>query len=786
MDELIQDFIAETRDMLQALSGEIVAWEAAPEEGGRLDEIFRFVHTVKGNCGFFDLPRLERLSHAAEGALAEVRAGRRAPDARLVNAVLAILDRIGELVQALESGGSVKSEDDEELIAALAEDSAPAEAGSAEAAESPPHVPELKKGPRSIRLPVELLDRIMNGVSDAVLARNELARRLRETPGDMAVEAAFERISSCIAEIRDAITRTRMQRIDGLFTALPRMVRDLSADLGKQIWLEVDGGDVELDREMIEMIRDPLTHILRNAIDHGIEAPEARAKAGKAAAGRISVTARQSGNQILIEINDDGRGIDGDLLARKAVAAGIISSEKAERLSEEQKIALIFEAGLSTASEITAISGRGVGMDVVRANIERIGGLVDLDSRSGLGVRLTIRVPLTLTIIPALTVTSAGQIFAIPRSAIEEILRAGGSSVRIESVGDAAVATVRGRRVPLVTLSDMLGAKASAAAEARSIILLKPAGGDVYALVVDEVHGHEELVVKPAAPAIMAVGLYAGTTLADDGRPVLLLDPSGIAGRARIRFDETEIERRAVSSEAEGEKDGHQLSILLFRGVDGVRRAVRLAVVERIEDVAGDAVRLSAGRLRVAVGNRILPLAGCTSPPEDATIRILRLTDGAAELAYAFADVVDILSVPDAVQPSPTPGEVAGVMLIGGDQVELIDPYWLFGELSGGAPVEADRPVCALPAGDPWMDNMLRPLIEGLGYRVVGPEDDVPADLVIISADAEPPAFPKDASILRLRSRPERDRENDDSIYRYDRDALLGALSRGVKGGAHG
>ncbi|HKR24143.1 MAG TPA: Hpt domain-containing protein, partial [Allosphingosinicella sp.] len=437
MDDLLNDFIAETRDMLQALSGAIVAWEAAPQDKSRLDEIFRFVHTVKGNCGFFDLPRLEQLSHAAEGALAEVRNGTRTADTRLVNAVLAVIDRIGELVQALESGESLASEDDEPLIAALAREQA-APAAAAEAAAAPE--PEAKKSVRSIRLSVDLLDRMMNGVSDAVLARNELARRLRDAPRDVAIEAAFDRVSACIAEIRDGITRTRMQRIDSLFAGLPRLVRDLSADLGKQVRLQVDGGDVELDREMIEMIRDPLTHIVRNAIDHGIEPPDERAAAGKPAVGHLKVSARQAGNQILIEAADDGRGIDGDALVRKARTAGILSAEQAASLSPGQKTALVFAPGLSTAGEVTAISGRGVGMDVVRANIERIGGVVDVDSRPSQGVRLAIRVPLTLTIIPALTVSVNGQCFAIPRSAIDEILRVAGGAVRFDKVGEAEVA----------------------------------------------------------------------------------------------------------------------------------------------------------------------------------------------------------------------------------------------------------------------------------------------------------------------------------------------------------
>jgi two-component system, chemotaxis family, sensor kinase CheA len=767
MDELINDFIAETRDMAQALSGAIVAWEATPHDRERLDEIFRFVHTVKGNSGFFDLPRLEQLSHAAEGALAEVRAGDRVADTALVNAVLAIIDRIGELVLALETGESLASEDDAPLIAALS--SAPAMAALPDLAAAPE--PEAKRSLRSIRLSVDLLDRMMNGVSDAVLARNELARRLRDAPRDVAVEAAFERVSACIAEIRDGITRTRMQRIDSLFSGLPRMVRDLSAELGKQVRLQADGGDVELDREMIEMIRDPLTHIVRNAIDHGIESPSERAAAGKRAAGTLRVSARQAGNQILIEVADDGRGIDGDALVRKARAAGLIAAEQAEKLTPAQKIALVFMPSLSTADEVTAISGRGVGMDVVRANIERIGGVVDVESRPSQGVRLCMRVPLTLTIIPALTVSAGGQVFAVPRSAIDEILR--GSAVPVDRVGDAEVATVRGRRVPLIGLPALLGIDSDTPREEQRIVLLKPAGGEVYALAVDAVHDHEELVVKPAAPAVMAAGLYAGTTLADDGSPILLLDPSGVAKRAGISFTESEIDRALNGHAAEAEA-ARETSLLLFRTLDGGRRAIPVALVERIEDVPADSIAFSAGKLRVSLGGRIVPLAGCAALPED-KLRILRLTDGVSEIAYGFAEVIDIRALVLELQPAPAPGEIAGVALIDGAQIEMLDPHWLFAQHGDVARDDGPQAVCALPQGDPWIDNMLRPLIEGLGYRIArGAEE---ADIVIAREQDEVPA---DANVVRIRASAE-----GEGIHRYDRAALIGALSA-AKGRTHG
>ncbi|HMI18376.1 MAG TPA: chemotaxis protein CheA, partial [Sphingomonas sp.] len=594
MDDLLTDFIAETRETLEALAGEIVAWEAQPADKARLDAIFRFVHTVKGSCGFLDLPRLQRLSHAAEDSLADVRAGERSPDQALVSAVLAIIDRIGELTDALEANEILPEGEDEFLIAALAQDAITSVQDAAAAVAKInvlPATPPTRTVSRSIRLPVELLDRMMAGVSDMVLARNELSRLLRAAGNNSATDVAFDRLSQCVGEMRDAITRTRMSRIDALFSALPRMVRDLSAELGKTVRLEVDGGDVELDREMIEMIRDPLTHIVRNALDHGIEHPEDRRAVGKPEFGRLRIGARQSANQILIEVSDDGRGIDGERVVRKAIAAGLVTAEQAAAMNWSRKLDLIFEPGLSTANEVTGVSGRGVGMDVVRANIERIGGTVDIESTPGQGLRLALRVPLTLTIIPALTISVAGTHFAIPRSAIDELVRPKGDQVRLERIGGELVAFIRGVRLPVVDLGRFMGLTDNP--EPALLVVLRAGGGERYALGVEAVHDHEELVVKPAAPALMASGVYAGTTLPDNSRPMLLLDVAGIAAAAGVRVVHEAVEEQPV----ERSKIKVALPTLLFRDLDGVTRGVRLALVERIEDVATASVVETGGTL---------------------------------------------------------------------------------------------------------------------------------------------------------------------------------------------
>jgi two-component system chemotaxis sensor kinase CheA len=776
MDDLIADFVAECREMLEALGGEIVAWEAEPDDRGRLDSIFRFVHTVKGNCGFFDFPRLEALSHAAEDALADVRANRRQADGPLVSAVLAIIDRIGEMVAAIEAGTEFPAGDDSALIDALAP-GAEAVASATAAIVADGHG---KAAPRTIRLSVELLDRVMSTVSDMVLARNELARRLRESPTEVAVDSAFERLSSIIAEMRDAITRTRMQRIENLFVALPRMVRDLSADLGKQVLVDVEGGDVELDREMIEMIRDPLTHIVRNAVDHGIELPADRIKAGKREIGLLAVSARQSGNQILIDILDDGRGIDGSKLVEKAVAAGLMTLADAGQLSRREQLALIFEPGLSTAREVTAISGRGVGMDVVRSNVERIGGIVEVDSTPGDGTRMTLRVPLTLTIIPALTVSIGTQHFAIPRMAIEEIVRVNGGSVTLDRVGGAGVATIRGRRVPEVVLADILGLDSAMQDEDRTLVVLRPAGGDVYALAVDRIHDHEELVVKPAAPAVMATGLYAGTTLADDGSPILLFDPSGLAEVGGVRLEAQERTARVAEGSVTS-KGPQDIPVLLFRGLDGGRRALRLAVVDRIEEVAPTAVRKGAGQLRVQLGEAILPLAGVSGDLPDTKLRVFRLNDGVQEIGYAFQEVIDLSTISHNVVQASAPGEISGVTLINDEPAELVDAHWLFATYGGSQASLGEPSICRLPDDDPWMQNMLRPIVEAAGYRVVGSADSIEADLVIASVGAEVGEESAGRTIW-LRSDPETEGKQDKTIYRYDRAGLLMALKTAASG----
>lgn len=757
MDDLIQEFIAETRETLDALSGEIVAWEIEPNDRARLDAIFRFVHTVKGSCGFLDLPRLARLSHAAEDGLQAVREGTRVPDSHFVDAVLAIVDRIGELTEAIDQGRSLDDSDDENLIRAI--DGAPPVAAEAVG----PANDRGKLPARSVRLGVELLDRMMGGMSDLVLVRNELARRVRDAGAAPEIEAALDRLSTTVAELRDTVTRTRMQRVESLFSALPRMARDTAAELGKAVTLVIEGGDVELDREMIEMIRDPLAHIIRNAIDHGIEAPAERTRLGKRENGRIRVCARQAGNQIEIIVSDDGRGIDTDRLVRKLIDQGALTPGEAARMTDTAKRELIFRPGVSTAAAVTQVSGRGVGMDVVRANVERIGGLVTLDSEAGQGLSVVICVPLTLSIISAISVCAGGQHFAIPRTAIEEIVAADNPLLHHDRIGSAHVLRLRDRSMPLIGLGDVLGIPAIGG----GIIAVVSASEGSYALAADAIGDHEELVIKPAAPIVMSTGLYAGETLPDSGTPMLVLDVSGIARAAGLRFDRA----------ARGEDSADQIeaaavdrrSILLFRGTDGVRRGIGLSLVDRIESPGHGMVSMVGGKPHVVLDGQVVPLAGVSDPNRE--ISVLRLHDGISTVAHAIDQALDIVEIEPTLAPPPERGTgILGIALIDGDPVEILDSYWLFAQ-QGQAPIPDRR--CALVAdADGWMAGMLRPLIESAGYRVTMVASVDQADGPVVSLGDAP------AVGVALRRDASPGGPDDRSVYRYDREGLFAALEQ--------
>lgn len=775
MDDLLADFVAETREMLEAIEGEIVAWEAEPGDRGRLDAIFRFVHTVKGNCGFFDFPRLEALSHAAESALAEVRAGHRRPSTHLVNGVLAIIDRINDMVGAIDAGEEFSANGDERLIAALEPDyDDEAQEPGVATSEAPRKSEGSQNALRSIRLPVDLLDRLMSGVSDMVLARNDLARRLRDAGAQPTIDGPFERLSTILSDVRESVTKMRMQRIEHLYNAFPRLVRDLSSELGKQVMIDLEGGDVELDREMIESIRDPLTHIIRNAIDHGIEKPAKRLAGGKREIGMLRISARQAGNKIMLVINDDGRGLDCDRICEKAVASQIVSAEEVRKMTSAQKHALIFEPGLSTAEQVSAVSGRGVGMDVVRANLEKVGGSIHVDSQPGEGTMFFLQLPLTLSIIAGLTVACAGRRFAIPRSYIEEIARGTSSALEIEHLGDAKIATFRGARVPCLTLSSVLGIDNQLPLTRSAFIFMKLAGGDLFALVVDRVLDNEDLVVKPLAPAIMETGLYAGSTLLDDGNPILMLDVPNIA-LANGLMRKAGGRSSAVLEKADERTAEQFATAIVFEALDGKRRAIRMDAVLRIQQLERGAITREGDQDQAMLGSQILPLIGLSDArAADGQTLVLRLSDGSREVLYAVRSIENSVPLDGQLAPVDSDPLLEGSMLLDGRPAGIIDVHALFARHAARSVQHRDI-RCRIDTEDEWARTFLAPLVASLGYEIVGQEDHDPAEVQILT-ERNGTTSGAGANTVTLRSEPEASGSADATIYRYDRDGLIAAL----------
>ncbi len=464
----------------------------------------------------------------------------------------------------------------------------------------------------SIRVDVSLLDKLMNLVGELVLARNQVLQ-FTSKHADSAFTATAQRLNLITTELQGSAMKTRMQPIGNIWSKLPRVVRDLSASCGKEIRLEMEGSDTELDKTIIEAIKDPLTHIVRNSVDHGIETPEARLERGKPAEGCLKMRAFHEGGQVNIEIIDDGGGIDLDRVKQKAVQRGIISAEQAARMSEHDGLHLIFMPGFSTAEKITNVSGRGVGMDVVKTNIEKIGGTVDLQSQLGKGTTLKIKIPLTLAIIPALIVSSGGERFAIPQISLLELLRLDASNARqqIESIHGSPVYRLRGKLLPLVYLNRELKLEASGAggSEEREVnIVVVQADGHPFGLVVDDINDTQEIVVKPLGKQLKGVTCFAGATIMGDGRVALILDVLGLAQQSRVVAEALSRNSHLESAADARKQQDKKQTLLIFSAGQGTRMAIPLSTVARLEEFARSSIEYSGGHPVVRYRGQILPL----------------------------------------------------------------------------------------------------------------------------------------------------------------------------------
>jgi two-component system chemotaxis sensor kinase CheA len=698
--------------------------------------------------------------------------------------VLAVIDRVAILTEALETGASVYDDDDiltDALRTFLRDKPADMVTGQLDVSGyTLAHEDTILPGKtRTVRVSLSLLDNLMSGVSDMVLARNEVSRQLRKVSSNADLDVSFARLSSTVAELRDAVGMMRMQHIDKLFSALPRLVRDIAIELGKDIELRIDGSEVEVDREMVEALRDPLTHILRNAADHGIESTAERRAAGKDPVGHIHVSARQSGNQIIIEIADDGRGINVDKLGIRAIAANVTTVGEWQTMSPRARLNTIFTPGLSTADSVTSISGRGVGMDVVRNNLQAIGGTIELENYEGHGLKITLRLPLTLSIIAGLSVRAGSQIFGIARSSVVEMVSTSNPNVKFEELGGRKIVSIRNIRYPFKSLEDILGIAQGAdmPGESRTLIVMRPAVGANFVLEVAAVIDNEELVVKPGAPLVMGSGLFAGTSLPDNGRPMLLLDASGL-GNA-MGLSATNRDDRDADSGADADTKNNGPSALLFIATDGRKQAIRLSAIERMEDIEISQIQHVGGRTRVSADGGLYDLWEYESAPDDGLVKVLRLSDGDSTCYLAVSDVLDIFSISGDIMPSAQPEQHEGVVYAFGEPVELRNMFAFFETYDRSRRNHGSEALCFIDCAEDsqWERTILAPLLTASGYAVSFDEHDQPRAAIILQRDvAKARERATDPRTLHLRDSNHSPAETVTSIYRYDGVGLISAI----------
>ncbi|TMK20560.1 MAG: chemotaxis protein CheA [Actinobacteria bacterium] len=694
MDEIVAEFLVESYESLDRLDRDLLALERDPHSREVLASIFRTMHTIKGTCGFLGFAKLERIAHAAESLLAGLRDGSLSITPQTAGVLLATGDVMRLILRQIEATGTDGEDDHDGLVEDLGRLRGAPPGVSPAVPPAPGAQPEpqpVRSGPdrsvglrsavteTTVRVDVNVLDRLMTLVGELVLARNQLAA-LASDRADPSLASATQSVDRITAELQEGVTKTRLQPIRTAWATLPRVARDLAVALDKRVRIETDGDDTELDRSIIEAIKDPLTHIVRNAVDHGIEGPEARVAAGKAEEGAVIVRAYHEGGQVTIEVADDGAGIDLNAVRTKAVELASVTPEQAKRMSEREALDLLFLPGLSTADEVTTVSGRGVGMDVVRTNIERIGGSIDLSSRRGEGTIFKIRIPLTLAIIPVLIVTSRDERFAIPQANLLELVGVVPGSIEI--LHEVPVYRLRDRLLPVVSLARELhlGGDDEESPAGRFLVVLQ-ADDRRFGLLVDGLSDPSEIVVKPLGAQLHGLEVFAGATILGTGRVGLILDVVGLAARAGVVGDVHE----PLDAERPGEVLEDARALLVFADAAGGRMAVPLDLVDRLEEFPRAAIERSGLHEAVPYGDRILPLvplhelivdrrraprhAGEDMPAE---LQVLVHRRGEDLLGLVVGRIIDIVEQPAELQPAGRPG-VTGTMFVQGRITEILD-----------------------------------------------------------------------------------------------------------------
>ncbi len=832
MDELIEDFLMETKEGLEAMDNDIVTLEKEPEEKEIIDNIFRTMHTIKGTCGFLGLSRLERVAHVGEDLFDKIREGAMSATPEVVSLILKAVDQIKYILDYIEENETEPEGDDDELIAKLRacvdsggveaaaapateeakpeavaavkkddiprdnedlqalfdeteslvdtgekpaekprEEAKPAaataekkddiprdnsdlqalfdsteslvdtgekpaevakpEAAVAKVEEKPTPAKKAKKKPamaQNIRVNIDVLEALMQQASELVLTRNQLLQILR-TKQDSDFSSALQRLNNITTELQERVMKTRMQPVGNAWTKLPRVVRDLDTELDKKIELKMIGEETELDRQLLELITDPLTHMVRNSADHGLEATAKRLELGKPEIGTIELKAFQTGGYIIIQITDDGGGIDPAIIKAKAIEKELVSEEEANLMSDNQILRFIFAAGFSTAAAVTSVSGRGVGMDVVRSNIEQISGTVDLESTLGKGSVFTIKIPLTLAIMSILQVSAGNQKFAIPQINVVEIVKVNGTSnIKTENISDKPILRLREHLLPLVSLAEVLQIDEEPVAnddDDSQFVVICEVGNYNFGVLVDEVYDTEEIVVKPMSSMFKDLDVYAGSTILGDGKVILIIDPNGLAKNISDTLSGGSSVSDADDNLAAG---GEEASFIVFKAGDSTPKVVPLELVSRLEEIDVSKIEKSGGRPVIQYRGDLMRLTQVDENyelPVEGKQELLVLASQGRVMGLVVEEIVDIAkAVMDEELKGGSEG-LLGSMVIDDKTCDVIDVSYYFDQLFSKV-IRSKKKMQAKQSNknllliddSPFFRKFIPPELESQGYHV--------------------------------------------------------------------
>ena len=811
LDQVLRDFLVESQENLERLNQEFVDLENDPENNELLASIFRTIHTIKGSAGFLRLTNLEQVSHYAEDVLAKLRSHTLSLNAELTTSLLRSVDCIKSILLHLQKTGEEGEHNMQEVIDDLKkiieDHPSPAFTETKVVAKIPPKKreekepvvqasPPLSDGTLTkpeetekkdqkiaetmehalatvedtrIHVDISLLDQLMNLTGELVLARNrvvQIASLPEIEPQNF--RNVSQRLNVVVSELQETMMKTRMQPVRKVFGVLPRLVRDLSNINGKQVELRLEGQETELDRTLLEAIKDPLTHLVRNAIDHGIETPNIRRQKGKPSSGTITIYAYHEAGQVHIDISDDGAGIDVQKVKAKAIKEGLIPARRAEELSDRELINLIFRPGFSTSSKVTSISGRGVGMDVVKKNLDRIGGIIDIHTEFDKGTTVKIRIPITLAIIPVLIVTSAHQRFAIPQVNLEELVMLQGEDGRragIEWVYGAEVYRLRGELLPLLRLNQVLRLDIPETdVQKDTNIVVVSAGTARFGIIVDDVGDTEEIVVKPLSSHIKQLPCYDGATIMGDGKVALIINVNGLFTAAQFNLDDIKRAEEVEQEEAEqalvGLQGEHRQTIVLFRVGKQEYYGVPLAFVVRLEEFPTSQIEHSGGREVLQYRGDVLPLIRLEpyfsiEPTPDPDMLSLIVFSVEKQIGLVVKEIINTIEISTHIDTETFQQKgVLGSTIVEGHSVLILDihgliemayPSWYKKFFVSKLHEEERQNIRVLLAEDsPFFLNIEKSYLESAGYQVVTAEhgnealeklEQQPIDVVVTDID---------------------------------------------------